>query len=80
MNPSAGVSGAYQKSFKLAMTGEGDGTGLTREEPRGMMLELGVRQMTRLKCIYTNVCSMSNKQEELEAIVCQANYDLLAIY
>ena len=59
------------------MTGEG--TGLTREEPRGMMLELGVRQMTRLKYIYTNAHSMSNKQEELEAIVCQANCDLAAI-
>ena len=59
------------------MTGEG--TGLTREEPRGMMLELGVRQMTWLKCIYTNARSMSNKQEELEAIVRQANYDLVAI-
>jgi len=54
------------------MTGEGDGTGLTREEPRGLMLELGVRQMTRLKCIYANARSMSNKQEELEAIVYQA--------
>ena len=58
------------------MTGEG--IGLTREEPRGMMLELGVRQMTRLKCIYTNARSMSNKQEELEAIVRQANCDLAA--
>ena len=43
------------------------------------MLELGVRQMTRLKCIYTNAHSMGNKQEELEAIVQQANYDLIAI-
>ena len=61
------------------MTGEGDGTGLTREEPRGRMFELGVRQMTRLKCIYTNARSMNNKQEELEVIVRQANYDLAAI-
>ena len=57
---------------------ERDKTGLTRDEPRGTMLELGLRQMTRLKCIYTNACSMSNKQEELEAIVRQANYDLVA--
>jgi len=35
--------------------------------------------MTQLKCIYTNACSMGNKQEELEAIVQQANYDLTAI-
>ena len=40
---------------------------------------LGVRPMTQLKCIYTNACSMGNKQEELEAIVQQTNYDLIAI-
>ena len=79
MNSSTGASGAHRKSFKLTMTGEGDGTGLTRQEPRGIMLELGVRQMTRLKYIYTNAHSMSNKQEELEAIVHQANYDLANI-
>ena len=44
-----------------------------------MMLKLGVRQMIQLKCTYTNARSMSNKQEELEAIVSQANYDLVAI-
>ena len=35
--------------------------------------------MTWLKCIYTNARSTGNKQEELEAIVQQANYDLVAI-
>ena len=70
---------AYQKSFKLAMMGEGDKTDLTRDEPRGAMLELGVRQMTRLKCIYTNAHSMGNKQEELEATEHEASYDLVAI-
>ena len=60
------------------MTGEGDKTGLTREGPR-TVLKLGVRQMSHLKCIYTNARSMGNKQEELEVIVWQANYDLAAI-
>ena len=59
--------------------GEGDKTGLTRDEPRGTMLELGVWQMTRLKCVYTNARSMADKQEELEVIVHQANDDLVAI-
>ena len=59
--------------------GEGDKAGLTRDEPRGTVLELGVRQMTWLKCVYTNARSMGNKLEELEAIVHQANYDLVAI-
>ena len=44
-----------------------------------MMLKLGVRQMIQLKCIYTNARSTGNKQEELEAIVSQGNYDLVAI-
>ena len=35
--------------------------------------------MTQLKCIYTNACSMGNKQEELEATAGHANYDLVAI-
>uniref|UniRef100_A0A8B9ZSS9 Reverse transcriptase domain-containing protein n=1 Tax=Anas zonorhyncha TaxID=75864 RepID=A0A8B9ZSS9_9AVES len=33
----------------------------------------------QLKCIYTNARSMGNKQEELEAIVQRAGYDLVAI-
>ena len=61
------------------MMGEGDKTALTRDVPSRTMLELGVRQMTQLKCIYTNARSLGNKQEELEAIMCQANYDLVAI-
>ncbi|KAK4831897.1 hypothetical protein QYF61_020044 [Mycteria americana] len=33
----------------------------------------------QLKCLYTNACSMGNKQEELEANVHQENYDMVAI-
>ena len=40
------------------------------------MLELGVRQMTQLKCVYTNARSMGNKQKDLEVIV---RHDLVAI-
>ena len=54
------------------MMEDGDKTGLTRDEPGGTMLELRVRQVTEMKCIYTNACRMGNKQEELEAIVRQA--------
>ncbi|PKU30902.1 mitochondrial fission process protein 1 [Limosa lapponica baueri] len=35
--------------------------------------------MAQLKCIYANAHSVSNKQEELEAIVQQDNYDIIAI-
>ncbi|KAK4820687.1 hypothetical protein QYF61_003607 [Mycteria americana] len=37
------------------------------------------RTTAQLKCLYTNACSMGNKQEELEAIVHQENYDMVAI-
>jgi len=39
----------------------------------------GGRSTAQLKCIYTNARSMGNKQEELEAIVQQDSYDLVAI-
>ncbi|PKU39569.1 nipped-b-like protein [Limosa lapponica baueri] len=35
--------------------------------------------VAQLKCFYINVCSMENKQEELEAIVQQKSYDGVAI-
>ncbi|KAK4827580.1 hypothetical protein QYF61_019482 [Mycteria americana] len=37
------------------------------------------RTTAQLKCLYTNARSMGNKQEELEAIVRQENYDMVAI-
>ena len=43
------------------------------------MARPGKKAMAQLKCIYTNARSMGNKQEELEAIVQQAGYDLVAI-
>jgi len=35
--------------------------------------------IAQVKRIYTNACNMSNKQEELEAIVQQENYNIFAI-
>jgi len=64
---------------KLGSKGERDVTKITRDEPRCGMPGLGVRLIAQLKCIYTNACSMSNKQEELEAIEQQDSYDLVAI-
>ena len=40
---------------------------------------LEMRSIAQLKCIYTNAHSMGNKQEELEAIVQQGNYYIVAI-
>ena len=33
----------------------------------------------QLRCLYTNACSMGNKQEELEAIVRLESYDIVSI-
>lgn len=35
-----------------------------------------VRSVAQLKCIYTDACSIGNKQEELEIIVQQKNYHM----
>ena len=32
----------------------------------------------QLRCLYTNACSMGNKQKELEAIVWSESYDIVA--
>jgi len=57
------------------MKEEGDKVKLSGDEPWGMMTGVAVRQTAQGKCIYTNASSMSNKQEELGAIVWQANCD-----
>ena len=44
-----------------------------------MACHVGVRSAALLNCIYTNAHSMGSKQEELEAIVQQDSYDLVAI-
>lgn len=46
---------------------------LEGDEPGGAIPRLRVRAMAQLKCIYTNTCSIGNKQEDLEAIVQQEN-------
>ena len=68
-----------QEGFKLDMKGEGDKTRPAGDEPGGAIMGLGVRRGAQLKCVYTSARSMGNKQEELEAIVRQASYDLVVI-
>jgi len=38
-----------------------------------------MRPTAQMKCLYTNACSMGNKQEEVEAIVLLESYDLIVI-
>jgi len=61
------------------LKGEGEITSLTRNEHRRVIPGLGLRSITRLKCMYTNAHSMGNTQEELEAIVQQDSYDFVTI-
>jgi len=56
-----------------------DITRVTRDKPRGGIPMLVVKFIAQLQCIYTNACSMSNKQEQLEAIVQQDSYVLVVI-
>ena len=39
----------------------------------------GGKTSAHLKCVYTNAHSMGNKQEELEAMMKQENYDVVAV-
>ena len=59
--------------------GEGVKTRLARDELWGGMPVLEMRPIAQLKCIYTNAHSMGNKQEELEAIARQGNYNVVTI-
>jgi len=61
------------------LKGEGDIAQLTRDEPRLGVPRPVVRLTAQLKCVYTNARSMGDKQEELEAIIEQDGYDLVAI-
>lgn len=60
---------ACGKGFKLGVKEEGNKTRLTRDEPGGIIIGLGLRQGAQLKCIYTNACSLGSKEEELQAIM-----------
>ncbi|KAJ7419991.1 hypothetical protein BTVI_23322 [Pitangus sulphuratus] len=58
---------------------QGDETRLSRDKPKGGKPELGVKSAAQLKCMYSNARNMGNKQEELEAIMQQESYDVVAI-
>ena len=61
------------------MKGEGGAAGLSGSRPKGGKPELGVKSVAQLRCMYTNACSMGDKQEELEAMVQQQSCDVIAI-
>ncbi|KAK4815791.1 hypothetical protein QYF61_007231 [Mycteria americana] len=81
----AGYAGAQPKSSGVE-PGDTEATGAKRETPvkrlkarKGCSSMKEARTTAQLKCLYTNARSMGNKQEELEAIVHQENYDMVAI-
>ncbi|KAK4822159.1 hypothetical protein QYF61_010420 [Mycteria americana] len=80
----AGYTGAQPKSNRVEL-GDTEAIGAQREMPvkrlkahKGCSMK-ETRTTAQLKCLYTNARSMGNKQEELEAIVHQENYDMVAI-
>ncbi|KAJ7415136.1 rna-directed dna polymerase from mobile element jockey-like [Pitangus sulphuratus] len=52
---------------------------LSKEKPKDEKPKLRVKSASQLKCMYTNAHRMSNKHEELEAIMQQERYDVVAI-
>ncbi|KAK4811067.1 hypothetical protein QYF61_016353 [Mycteria americana] len=80
-----GYTGAQLKLYRVEL-GDTEAIGAKRETPvkhlkahKGCSSMKETRTTTQLKCLYTNARSMGNKQEELEAIVHQENYDMVAI-
>ncbi|KAK4817214.1 hypothetical protein QYF61_003738 [Mycteria americana] len=81
----AGYAGAQPKSSRVEL-GDTEAIGAQRETPvkrlkahKGCSSMKETQTTAQLKCLYTNARSMGNKQEELEAIVHQENYDMVAI-
>ncbi|KAK4810724.1 hypothetical protein QYF61_007698 [Mycteria americana] len=81
----AGYAWAQPKSSGVE-PGDTEATGGKRETPvkclkarKGCSSVKETRMTAQLKCLYTNARSMGNKQDELEAIVHQENYDMVAI-
>ncbi|KAK4832451.1 hypothetical protein QYF61_023175 [Mycteria americana] len=81
----AGYAGAQPKSNRVEL-GDTEAIGAKREMPvKRLKAHKGCSSMketwttAQLKCLYTNARRMGNKQEELEAIVHQENYDMVAI-
>ncbi|KAK4818853.1 hypothetical protein QYF61_020072 [Mycteria americana] len=80
-----GYTGAQLKLCRVEL-GDTEAIGAKRETPvKHLKAHKGCSSMketwmtAQLKCLYTNACSMGNKQEELEAIVHQENCDIVAI-
>ncbi|PKU44320.1 rna-directed dna polymerase from mobile element jockey-like [Limosa lapponica baueri] len=74
-----GVNKVHGQSLKLEVKEEGDKTRPISNELGGKGPRMRLKSGAQLKCIYANTCSMGNKQEELEAIVWQDSYDVVAI-
>ncbi|KAK4816911.1 LOW QUALITY PROTEIN: hypothetical protein QYF61_024921 [Mycteria americana] len=81
----AGYAGAQLKLCRVEL-GDTEAIGAKRETPvkhlkahKGCSSMKETRVTAQLKCLYTKARSTGNKQEDLEAIVHQENYDMVAI-
>ncbi|XP_058679888.1 coiled-coil domain-containing protein 171-like [Ammospiza caudacuta] len=66
------------QDIELGLKGKGDASGLSGSRPKGGKPETGVKSAAQLSCKYTNTRSTGYKQE-LEAMVKQQSYDVIAI-
>ncbi|KAK4821699.1 hypothetical protein QYF61_027463 [Mycteria americana] len=80
-----GYTGAQPKSNRVEL-GDTEAIGAKRKMPvkrlkahKGCCSMKETQMTAQLKCLYTNARSMGNKQEELEAIVHQEDYDMVAL-
>ena len=82
----AGNTAAWSKSYSDEVVTAGT-RGKSNRENQGKLLngieKLAFKEVTRppaqLKCLYTNAHILGNKQEELEATVLLANYNIVAV-
>ena len=82
----AGNTAAHTKSYDdetVTAGAIGKGNGENQGKYLKRIKELTFSEVTKtaapLKCLYTNACSLGNKQEELEATVLLGNHDIVAV-
>ena len=82
----AGNAAAHTKSYDdeaVTAGAIGKGNGENQGKYLKRIKKLTFSEVTKtaapLKCLYTNACSLGNKQEELEATVLLENHDIVAV-
>jgi len=59
--------------------GNGENQGKYLKGIKELSFKEVIRPAAQLKCLYTNACSLGNKQDELETTVLLENHDIIVI-